>query len=200
MWVRRRVCGVGVPAFARRVAPRRAGTGLGEGCPTAVAGTAVCERSSASGPVRRILSAPYAAAGEIRRKHPVLVSSCDSNPGRFRVRPDGRRRIFAGPGPRRSAHTLDRQRAVAGRRADRRGPGQARRRHLAVLRELSRLRQAQLLAGHAGRGHSPSKSQFIRGLRPVSIGDINGVPVGHDPVAPALITPGAPPARATPTG
>jgi hypothetical protein len=45
------------------IPPGRAGTGWVKGRPTAVAGRPVCERSSAAGPVRRILSAHYAAAG-----------------------------------------------------------------------------------------------------------------------------------------
>jgi hypothetical protein len=39
-------------------------------------------------------------------------------------------------------------------------------------------------AGHAGYGYSPSKSQFIWGMRLVVISDLKGVPVGYDLVGP----------------
>jgi Transposase DDE domain len=40
------------------------------------------------------------------------------------------------------------------------------------------------MAGHAGYGYSPSKSQFIWGMRLVVISDLKGVPVGYDLVGP----------------
>jgi hypothetical protein len=76
-----RVCSPGPPG--------RGGHGLGEGGPTAVAGGAVCERSSASGPVRRILSARYAAAGGDRPQ-----ASCPGG-----ILQQQSRTVRASPGP-----------------------------------------------------------------------------------------------------
>jgi Transposase DDE domain len=39
-------------------------------------------------------------------------------------------------------------------------------------------------AGYAGYGYSPSKSQFVWGMRLVVVSDRNGVPVGYDLVGP----------------
>jgi Transposase DDE domain len=44
--------------------------------------------------------------------------------------------------------------------------------------------QRSQMAGHAGYGYSPAKSQFIWGMRLVVISDIKGVPVGYDLVGP----------------
>jgi hypothetical protein len=44
--------------------------------------------------------------------------------------------------------------------------------------------QRSHFAGHAGYGYSPSKSQFIWGMRLVVISDLKGVPVGYDLVGP----------------
>jgi Transposase DDE domain len=40
------------------------------------------------------------------------------------------------------------------------------------------------LAGHAGYGYCPSKSQFVWGMRLVLLADVKGVPVGYDLVGP----------------
>jgi DDE family transposase len=40
------------------------------------------------------------------------------------------------------------------------------------------------MAGHAGYGYCPSKSQFVWGMRLVLVSDIKGVPVGYDLVGP----------------
>ena len=40
------------------------------------------------------------------------------------------------------------------------------------------------MAGHAAYGYSPSKSQFIWGMRLVLLADVKGVPVGYDLVGP----------------
>jgi hypothetical protein len=40
------------------------------------------------------------------------------------------------------------------------------------------------LAGHAGYGYCPSKSQFVWGMRLVLVADVKGVPVGYDLVGP----------------
>lgn len=44
--------------------------------------------------------------------------------------------------------------------------------------------QRSHFAGHAGYGYSPSKSQFIWGMRLVVFSDLKGVPVGYDLVGP----------------
>ena len=100
MWVRR-----GLAALACRVcSPGPAGPGghgLGEGRPTAVAGGAGCERSSALAPSAESSARITPPPAGIGRKRPAPVASCNNDPGRSGVRPSGRRTIFDGPGPRR---------------------------------------------------------------------------------------------------